>query len=202
LFGSLTHSELIPIELSPHTNGQRAVHRCGALSLLQKTPSNGDSAEFAAGLKRNFWDRLTLSLEQLSQSGKAIDPLRILLQSVETRIKHETANRIQSNLRARLRICRWASAVTRRPTPKIGTAGARRSAPLLRELTCHSAGKSVDIDSVSLHTCLAGPPQAYAEDSCRRRRRHKNCYNLRRRRRIATPHPSPPFLTPRFVPQA
>jgi hypothetical protein len=73
----------------------------------------------------------------------------------------ETANRSQSNLRSRLRTCRWASSVTRRP--RFCAAGAGRSAPWLRGLTCHSADKSDNINSVLLHICREGLLPAYAE---------------------------------------
>jgi hypothetical protein len=42
--------------LAPHTSGPRDVPRCGALSLLQKTPHyRGDPAKFAARLYVKLW---------------------------------------------------------------------------------------------------------------------------------------------------
>jgi hypothetical protein len=89
-------------------------------------------------------------------------------------------------LRARLRTCRWASAVTRRPTPSFFAAGAGRPAPSLRRLTYHSTDEAVNIFTAPIHTCRAGPSQARAEISCHTRRRRNNYWNLRRYRRVAT----------------
>jgi hypothetical protein len=42
---------LVLVLLAPHTSGPRDVSRCGALSLLEKTPHyRGDPEEIAAGL--------------------------------------------------------------------------------------------------------------------------------------------------------
>jgi hypothetical protein len=42
--------------LAPHTSGPRDVPRCGALSLLQKTPHyRGGPAETAARLNAKLW---------------------------------------------------------------------------------------------------------------------------------------------------
>ena len=47
-------------ELAPHASGPRDVPRCGALSLLQKTPHyRGDPAETAARLNVKFWVLVT-----------------------------------------------------------------------------------------------------------------------------------------------
>jgi hypothetical protein len=76
----------IGVFLAPHTNGPRDVPRCGALSSLYKSPPppKGDSAEFSPGLKQNLCDLVTACqpspLEQLSLSGTAIGPLRMLVQ--------------------------------------------------------------------------------------------------------------------------
>jgi hypothetical protein len=58
-------------------------------------------------------------------------------------------------LRSRLHACRRASAITRRSTPRFCAAGAGRSAPSLRGLTCHSADKAVNIKFVPLYICRA-----------------------------------------------
>jgi hypothetical protein len=77
--------------LAPLANGPRDVSLCGALSLLQKYPPRGDSAEFSPPLKHNFWDEVAAwlpawcepppppHLEHLSQSKTAIGPLQISL---------------------------------------------------------------------------------------------------------------------------
>jgi hypothetical protein len=46
--------------LAPHTSGPRDVPRCGALSLLQKTPHyRGDTAETAPRLNVKLWVLVT-----------------------------------------------------------------------------------------------------------------------------------------------
>ena len=41
--------------VTSHTNEARDVPRCGALSLLQKSPSRGDSAEIAPRMNVKLW---------------------------------------------------------------------------------------------------------------------------------------------------
>jgi hypothetical protein len=52
------------------------------------------------GASALWWCVQPSPMEQLSQSATAIGSFRILEQYAETRRKHETANRIQSNIRA------------------------------------------------------------------------------------------------------
>jgi hypothetical protein len=46
---------------------------------------------------------------------------------------------------------------------EVFAAGAGLSAPSLREFTCHSANKAVNIFFAPLKICRAEPPKAYAE---------------------------------------
>jgi hypothetical protein len=51
---------VLTLQLAPHTSGPRDVPRCGALSLLQKTPQyRGGPAETAARLSAKLWTSVT-----------------------------------------------------------------------------------------------------------------------------------------------
>jgi hypothetical protein len=124
------------------------VPRCGALSLLQKPPHYQDSADsirladFSARLNAHFRDLTDFTMVVREAFSSGADGL---------------LNRIH-----RIFARSWASAVTRRPTPRYCAEGVGRPAPTFRWPSCHSADKTVYFHSVPLQICRAGPPRAYA----------------------------------------
>ena len=151
--------------LSPHISGPRDVPRCGALSLLQKTPHyRGDPAETAARLNAKLWTSVT-------GGGGGILPPFLAQSFIYTEIK---SRRGSGRFADRSRVLFSASVL--RALPPAAPPEPPHTQTYNRDLTSKDPGgprRGCVPQAPTVQTCIsAGAPAAKLRPSTQTRRRY------------------------------